>query len=146
VVAAEAAGSPRRRGRRAGKFACPNATCWEVVGNLMNKDLEMPRLTNLVRRALPAAIVVVGGLSLSACATRDYVDEQIAAVNAHIASVDARVTTVDAKASDALARADAAARTAQTAATDAQAANQRLDQLGARVDTLERTPAKRARH
>jgi outer membrane murein-binding lipoprotein Lpp len=72
----------------------------------------------------------VGGLSLSACATREYVDKQIATVNG-------RVDSVDAKASDAIQRADAANAAAQAAAGDARTANQRLDQLTPRVDSLE---------
>ena len=47
--------------------------------------------------------VIAGGASLSGCATKSYVDEQIAAVNMHIDSVDAR-------AQDGIRRADAAAR------------------------------------
>ncbi len=35
-----------------------------------------------------AAVLVVGGLSLGACATRGYVDEQIAAVNTRVAAVE----------------------------------------------------------
>jgi outer membrane murein-binding lipoprotein Lpp len=106
---------------------------------LNHKDKEMPLLKSLPASARTAALLVVGGLSLSACATRSYVDEQIAAVNSHI-------TAVDAKASDALQRADAAAHAAQTAETDAQSANQRIDQLSGRVDRLEQAPAERPRH
>jgi len=99
-----------------------------------------------------ALALILGGLSLSACATRDYVDEQIAAVNMHVAAVDA-------KASDAIQRADAAAGAAQSAnsaaqaaasaaqaaAADAQRANQRLDQLPPPVQP-EQVPHKRPRH
>ena len=98
-------------------------------------------------KTVPVAFaLVLGGLSLSACATRGYVDEQIAAVNT-------RIQAVDAKASDAITRADAAAAAAAagagvagTAATDAQSANQRLDQLTARVDQLEQRPLRRPRN
>lgn len=78
--------------------------------------------------------LVLGGLSLSACATRGYVDEQIAAVNG-------RIDGVDAKANDAIQRADAANAAAQAAAADARNANQRLDQLTTRVDTMEQQAA-----
>ena len=71
------------------------------------------------------AAVVAGGLSLSACATTDYVDEQIAAVNQ-------RIDGVDAKASQAAQAAAAADAKATAAATDAQNANRRLDQLTTR--------------
>jgi outer membrane murein-binding lipoprotein Lpp len=101
----------------------------------LKRMLEMPTIrTASVRLAMA---LVVGGLSLSACATRGYVDEQIVAVNG-------RIDAVDARAQDAGRRADAAAAAAQQAATDAQSANQRIDQLTGRVDQLEqarmRTP------
>lgn len=113
----------------------------------------MPRQQNRVASARLAVALIVGGLSLSACATKGYVDEQIAPVNMHVQAVDA-------KASDAIQRADAAASqaqaanaaaqaantAAQAAATDAQNANQRLDQLTARVDQLQTKPRKRPRH
>ncbi len=96
--------------------------------------MPLPKLRAATVRA--AAVMLVGGLSLSACATRGYVDEQIAGVNTRIDAVEARVQ-------DAIGRADAAGRTAQQAATDAQAANQRLDQLTGRVERLEQTPVRR---
>ncbi len=90
-------------------------------------------------RALPvAAALVLAGLSLSACATREYVDTRIAEVN-H------RVDGVDAKASDALARADAANAAAQAAGADARTANQRIDALTTRVDTIEAERVRRPR-
>jgi chromosome segregation ATPase len=75
-------------------------------------------------------VVAAGGLSLGACATTDYVDEQIAAVNQ-------RIDTVDSRASQAAQAAAAADAKATAAATDAQNANRRLDQLTTRVDRLE---------
>jgi len=77
-----------------------------------------------------AAVVVLGGLGLSACATRGYVDEQIAAVNTRISAVEARVNDVGA-------RADAANAAAQAAAADARTASGRIDQLTTRIDTVE---------
>lgn len=43
----------------------------------------MPRLINRIASARCAvtAALVIGGLSLSGCATQQYVDEQIAGVN-----------------------------------------------------------------
>ena len=84
------------------------------------------------------AAVAVGGLSLSACATTDYVDEQIAAVNT-------RIDGVDAKASQAASAAAAADAKAQAAQTDAQNANRRLDALTGRVDRLEQAAAAQRR-
>jgi len=77
-----------------------------------------------------AMIVAAGGLSLSACATKEYVNEQIATLNQHVSAVDAKAT-------DAIQRADAANAAAQAAAGDARNANQRLDQLTPRVDAIE---------
>lgn len=79
-----------------------------------------------------AAAVVLGGLSLSACAT-NY-DDDIAALNS-------RVSAVDAKATDALQRADAANAAAQAAANAAAAANQKADALTGRVNALEQQAA-----
>lgn len=90
--------------------------------------------SNTASKLRVAAVIVLGGLSLSACATRSYVDEQIAAVNN-------RISAVDAKASDALARADAANAAAQAAANDARNANGRIDQLTTRVDTMQQQQA-----
>lgn len=90
----------------------------------------MALLKNCYATLRVAAIVALGGLSLSACATKEYVDEQIATVNQHI-------TAVDSKAQDAIQRADAANAAAQAAAGDARNANQRLDQLTPRVDAIE---------
>ncbi len=84
------------------------------------------------------ALVAVSGLSLSACATTDYVDEQIAMVNS-------RIDGVDAKANQAAAAAAAADAKAQAAATDAQNANRRIDQLNGRVDRLEQAAAAQRR-
>jgi outer membrane murein-binding lipoprotein Lpp len=88
-----------------------------------------------------APALILGGLSLSGCATEKYVDE-------HIAVLSTRVDAVDAKAQDAIQRADAAnsaaqaaAAAAQAAAGDARTANQRLDQITPRVDTLEQQRA-----
>jgi len=83
--------------------------------------------------------LVVGGMSVSGCATKKYVDEQIATVTGQVGAADA-------KASDALQRADAANAAAQAAAADARTANQRLDQLTPRVDTIEQRSARMPRN
>jgi hypothetical protein len=90
-----------------------------------------------------AAALVLGALSLSACATKDYVDEQIAAVNGHINAVDAKATEAGQKADAAAAAAQAAQSTASTAEAAATQANQRLDALTPRVDALEQHVAKK---
>lgn len=79
------------------------------------------------------ALVAFAGLGLSACATREYVDEQTAATNTRIAAVEARVT-------DAAAKADAAGAKADAAGAEARTATQRLDQMEGRVGELEKAP------
>jgi murein lipoprotein len=95
--------------------------------------------------AKAVAVVMLGGIALSACASTGYVDEQIAAVNSRIDQVDARVTAATQRADAAAAQASAANTAAQGAATDARSANQRIDQLQGRVQTLETAPARTPR-
>jgi hypothetical protein len=99
-----------------------------------------------------AAVLVIAGFGVSACATEEYVDKRIAEVNDHINAVDAKATDAgrraDAAASAAAAAnnaAQSAAAAAQQAAADARNANQRLDALTPRVDTLEQAHAKKGR-
>lgn len=74
-------------------------------------------------------MLIAGGLSLGGCATRDYVDRNIATVNERISALEAKVQEVNG--------------TAQTAAGAAQTANQRLDQLTGRVDSIEQQLAQK---
>jgi outer membrane murein-binding lipoprotein Lpp len=99
-----------------------------------------------------AAVIALGAVTFTGCATNSYVDEKIAAVNSRIDQVDARVATAaqraeaaNSAAASAASSASAANTAAQAAATDARTASQRLDQIGGRVDTLEKAPAKRPR-
>ena len=85
-------------------------------------------LNNSSAKLRMAAVIALGGLSLSACAT-NYDDE--------FAAINSRISAVDAKATDALQRADAANATAAAAAADARNANTRLDALTSRVDVIE---------
>jgi outer membrane murein-binding lipoprotein Lpp len=83
------------------------------------------------RAKLTIAAALLGtGLSLSGCATEDYVDKHIAVVNGRIDELTARVQQVEGVANQ-------ANQTAQAAMGSAQQANQRLDQLTARVDTIQ---------
>lgn len=84
-------------------------------------------MPSLGKTIATAGLVVAGGLSLSACATTDYVDEQIATVNDRVSALESRVAQVDS--------------TAQAAAGSAQQANQRIDQLTGRVDSVEQQMA-----
>ena len=85
------------------------------------------------------AAIAISALSLSGCATTDYVDEAIAGVNA-------RIATVEASAQQANAAAAAANSAAQAAGAQAQQANQRIDQLTGRVDAIEQRMTKRPRN
>jgi outer membrane murein-binding lipoprotein Lpp len=82
-----------------------------------------------LRKSLAAA-TVLGGLSLSGCATTEYVDEQIALVNGRVSALESTVQQVDGKAT-------AAMTEAQSASGAAANANQRLDALTGRVDGIE---------
>lgn len=105
----------------------------------------MSWLKNRAASLRAVAIVTMGGLALTACATNQYVDEKFAAANARIDQLDARVTSAAQRADAAQATAGTANSTAQGAATDARTANQRLDQLAGRVDALEKAPARTPR-
>ena len=103
-------------------------------------------------KARVVAIIALGAVSVTACATNSYVDEKFAAANSRIDQLDARVTAASQRAeagnsaaASAASSASAANATAQAAATDARTANQRLDQLTGRVDAMEKAPAKKPR-
>ena len=76
------------------------------------------------------AMILVGSVSLGGCATKGYVNQQIATVNARIDGIDGHLRTVDATAGQALAQ-------AQAAAGQAQQNGQKIDQVNARVDGLD---------
>jgi hypothetical protein len=103
---------------------------------------DPPRITpsgraSRLRARLPlVAALVLGGLSLSACATQEYVDQQIAIVNGKISAVDAKATEAGAKADQALAAAQAAQSAAQAAQSAADAANSSASQANQKADAL----------
>jgi outer membrane murein-binding lipoprotein Lpp len=90
-----------------------------------------------VSRLSAVGVAVLGGLSLSACATQEYVDQRIAEVNTHVSAVDAKAMAADQKADQAL----GAAQAAQAAADQA---NQKVDALSATVNSLRQAPPPRA--
>ena len=96
----------------------------------------MTKVKSSFVRLTAIAAAVVGGLSLSACASTEYVDHRISEVNEHISAVDARATTADQKAEQAL----SAAQAAQAAAAQA---NQRIDSLTSTVNGLQQSPPPR---
>jgi outer membrane murein-binding lipoprotein Lpp len=99
----------------------------------MEGNFKMIQVKKGLARLSVVGAVVLGGLSLSACATTQYVDQRIAEVNAHIAAVDAKATAADQKADQAL----SAAQAAQASATQA---NGRIDSLTATVNNLQQAP------
>lgn len=103
----------------------------------------MPRVTNRIVSAPLAVALILGGLSLSGCATKKYVDEQVGALSSRVDAVDAKATDAIRRADAANAAAQGAGSAAQAGATDATTANQRLDQLTPRVDALEQRAMKR---
>lgn len=83
-----------------------------------------------MQKAVLMAALASAGMSLSGCATEDYVDKHIAMVNQRIDGAEAHLTQVEGTANQ-------ANQTAQAAMGAAQQANQRLDQLTSRVDSVE---------
>ncbi|HKT53814.1 MAG TPA: hypothetical protein VJP88_05140 [Caulobacteraceae bacterium] len=94
----------------------------------------MIQVTRAIGRLAVVGMATIGGLSLSACATKEYVDQRIDEVNTHISAVDAKATAADQKADQAL----SAAQAAQAAAAQA---NERIDSLSTTVQQApRRTP------
>jgi outer membrane protein OmpA-like peptidoglycan-associated protein len=77
-------------------------------------------MNRLTKAALVAATVIAGGLSVSACATEDYVDKHVAAVSTRLDSVQSEVSALSS-------RVDGVDRTAQGAMQAAQRAQQSAD-------------------
>jgi outer membrane murein-binding lipoprotein Lpp len=103
----------------------------------------MPLASHRTRNLKLAAAVAIAGLSLSACATKSYVNEQVDMLSTRINAVDSKADQALQQAQAANSAAQQANTAAQAAATDAQNANQRLDQLTTRVDTLEQNATRR---
>lgn len=71
----------------------------------------------------PAVMILVGAMGLGGCATKSYVQEQIAPVSQRVDALETRLQQTDG--------------TAKAALAEAQNHAQRLDQLGGRVDGVE---------
>ncbi len=76
------------------------------------------------------AMILLGSVSLGGCATKGYVNEQIATVNTRIDGIDSHLRTVEGTSGQALTQ-------AQAAAGQAQQNGQRIDQLNGRVDGVD---------
>jgi outer membrane protein OmpA-like peptidoglycan-associated protein len=57
--------------------------------------------------------MIAGGLAVSGCATKKYVNEQVGTVSTRVDSVDTHLTAVEGTAKDAVARAEAAGKLAE---------------------------------
>ena len=75
-----------------------------------------------LNKLAPAIVILAGSLGVGGCATKGYVNEQIATVNQRIDQVESRLQATDQTAQAALAE-------AQSASGQAQNTSQRLDQL-----------------
>ena len=85
--------------------------------------------SNFAKRSA-VAMILLGSVSLGGCATKGYVNDQIATVNTRIDGIDGRLRTVEGVSGQALTQ-------AQAAAGQAQQNGQRIDQLNGRVDGVD---------
>jgi outer membrane murein-binding lipoprotein Lpp len=86
----------------------------------------------------PVVLILAGSLGLGGCATKGYVNDQIATVNQRIDALDSRLQATDGTAKQALAE-------AQAASGQAQQNSQRIDQLNMRADAIEQRLQQRRR-
>ncbi|HTK72059.1 MAG TPA: hypothetical protein VL331_06135 [Croceibacterium sp.] len=91
-----------------------------------------------LHKLMPAVAILTASLGLEGCATKDYVNTQIATVNQRIDGLEARLNTTDSTA-------QAAQAAAQAAAGQAQQNAQSIQTLSGRVDSLEQQMAQRKR-
>jgi murein lipoprotein len=85
--------------------------------------------TTIAKQA-SVAMILIGSVGLGGCATKGYVNRQIATVNQRIDGIDGHLRTVEGTSGQALTQ-------AQAAAGQAQQNSQRIDQLNGRVDGLD---------
>jgi TolA-binding protein len=83
-----------------------------------------------LKKSFVAAMLLIGSVAVGGCATKGYVNQQIATVNTRIDGIDGHLRTVEGTSGQALAQ-------AQAAAGQTQQNSQRLDQLTGRVDGLD---------
>ena len=85
--------------------------------------------SNFAKRSA-VAMILLGSVGLGGCATKGYVNDQIATVNTRIDGIDGHLRTVEGTSGQALTQ-------AQAAAGQAQQNGQRIDQLNGRVDGVD---------
>jgi outer membrane murein-binding lipoprotein Lpp len=103
--------------------------------NAANRNITRSPLMSLPK-ITPAVMILAGSLALGGCATKGYVNDQIASVNQRIDGLEGRLQSTDTQV-------QAAQAAAQAASGQAQQANQRIDQLNSRVDSLEQRMTQR---
>jgi murein lipoprotein len=124
---------PRTFQPLAGSFGLPNrfGSSLFLYGTSFNANaLKGKYMPASLSKISTVALVMIGSVGLGGCATKGYVNEQIATVNTRVDGVDSRLRTVEGTSSQALAQ-------AQAASGQAQQNTQRLDQINGRVDGLE---------
>lgn len=87
-------------------------------------------MSQTLTKLAPAVVLLVGAVGLGGCATKKYVQEQIAPVSQRVDALEVKLQETDGTAKSALAEAQAASQQAQNN-------GQRLDQLNGRVDSIE---------
>jgi hypothetical protein len=93
-------------------------------------DLQENKMSPSLTTIAPMALILIGSVALSGCATKGFVREQVAVVNQRVDALDAKLQQTDGTAQQALGE-------ARSASGLAQQNGQRIDQLGARVDSVE---------
>lgn len=83
------------------------------LGVSMKKLMEGCLMISGKYKMLAVTALIASGLSLSACATKGYVNDQVGVVNTRVDSTDAKVAEVDRTSQEALKRATDAGKLAQ---------------------------------
>src|SRR4051812_26393063 len=98
----------------------PANLCSAQAGVGADRETEGTGMNQRMRGLLIAGTMMVSAAALGACATKDYVNKQVATVDTHVTDVSARVTehdskiaTLDRTSQDALNRATAAGKLAE---------------------------------
>ena len=96
----------------------------------LGQPSERNAMSPVVTKFTPLVVILAGAVGLGGCATKSYVQEQIAPVSQRVDTLETRLQQTDSTAKAALAE-------AQAASGQAALHGQRLDQLNGRVDGME---------